>query len=78
MWFDSESPATARRRKKREMWLYVQRADLAGPREIIDGPLPQTDLITEYGKQLEAEKTRLRREYPGWRHNSDPPHTPGN
>ena len=37
---------------------------------------PQAQLITEYEEQLEAEKTRLRAEYPGWRHNSDPPDNP--
>jgi hypothetical protein len=78
VWFDSDSPAGVRRRKKREMWLYVQRADLAGPREINEGSPTHTDLIAQYGKQVEAEKARFRREYPGWRHNSDPPHTPGN
>ena len=74
--FDSDSPAAARRRKTGEMWLYVQRADSAGPREVIDGPPPQVDLITRYGEQVEAEKARLRREVPGWRHNSDPPDNP--
>jgi hypothetical protein len=78
IWFTAGTPAGKRRHRDREIRLYVQRADLAGTRQVLPGD-PQADLITRVGRQLQAERDRLRQEHPGWRHHSDPPpHPPPN
>jgi LmbE family N-acetylglucosaminyl deacetylase len=77
IWFTRGTPAGNGRHRDQETRLYVQRSDLAGTRQTIAG-VPQTQLLADIDRQLEAEKTRIRGEYPGWRHNSDPPNDPGN
>lgn len=77
IWFTPGTPAGDRRHRDQETRLYVQRADLAGTRPTITGD-PQVRLIAEVGRQLEAEKTRLRQEYPGWHQDTIPPADPDN
>jgi len=61
--FDSDSPAARKRTRTREMRLYVRRRDLAGER-VITNEVPQVGLIERYGRELEAERQRLRQEHP--------------
>ena len=77
IWFTPGTPAGNRRHQDQETRLYVQRADLAGTRQTISGD-PQAQLLADIDQQLEAEKTRIRREYPGWHQDSIPPADPGN
>ncbi len=56
--FEGDSPAANRRRRNREMRLFVRRRELAGERVITD-EVPQVELIERYGHELEAERQRL-------------------